>query len=145
MKVVYKHTKIKVDPSSAPVAIKRLLTKINHHAIQLYQGTPYSYLQQPFVSLRGSLQGTCTCLCLLIVYTILYVYVMGRSSEVIECLAPSSWVQVTQVNRFKLKDYNFVIPLIALYSSMLLFMRRLLQSVKNGCGYNREGELEISW
>ena len=32
---------------------------------------------------------------------------------------------LTQVNRFKFKDYNFAIPLIALCSSVLLFMSRL--------------------
>ena len=76
-----KHTRIKVDLSSVPVAIKRLLTKIESSRDQVIysvnQNMLYSYLRQPFVSLRGSLQGTCTCLCLLIVYNISYVYVMG--------------------------------------------------------------------
>ena len=37
----------------------------------------------------------------------------------------SSWVRVTRVNKFKFKDYNLVIPLVALCSSVLLFMSRL--------------------
>ena len=75
--------------------IKRLLTKLNYHTIiKLNQDTSYSYLRQPFVSLRRPLQGTCTCFCLLIIYTISYVYVMERFSEVCHAASgppPPNW------------------------------------------------------